>query len=77
MFKVGERRRFSFGSFTVDKEFGVDFQITLIMNAKPKIMKSRVVKVYRLTGKGTVYLGITDQGRIFKLEPEIVLEHIQ
>jgi len=66
MFKIGQRRTFSFGSFTVDAKFDVDFQY---YEKRPgRINVYRIVTVYRLSGRSEQYIGISDKGHILKLK---------
>lgn len=75
MFKIGERRIFSFGSFAVDDIFETNFVWQAVRGNR--IINYRIIRVYRLTGKGTVYLGISDKGHLLRMPPKVVTENIK
>lgn len=75
MFKIGERRIFSFGSFTVDDIIETNFVWQIVRSNR--IVSYKIVKVYRLTGRGTVYLGMSDKGHLLRIPPKVVTENIK
>ena len=85
MFQIGEKRRFSFGTLTFEKEYDVDFQYmdgpAFIKDrwgqVKPNEHIYRVVKIYLAKGRGESYIGISDKGHILLLPPNIALERIR
>jgi len=76
MFKIGKRIKSSFGSFTVDKEFDVNFKY-MDEPIRPNSRIYTIVKIYILTGKGNAYVGISDKGHILKLPDKIAIKYIK
>jgi len=72
MFKIGEKRKFSFGDYVVWKKI-VDINFQVFERGR----FYNIVQLYLMKGSNDIYLGVSDRDNILKLTEDKIPERLK